>query len=112
MGYRKVEPYIEDIDSFNCGLFDEDTELNNGYGCRSRSKMKSEPGKCYAWDCPLGYCPDLDDLEKLDEPEYKFWKDEVLRHGHSVEQYSHNDGCGESLHGLGCELIVVYREAV
>ena len=55
MGYRKITPYKDSI--FNlaktCGLFNPDTELNNGYGCRSRSKEKQEPGCCYAWDCPL-----------------------------------------------------------
>jgi hypothetical protein len=113
MGYRKLEkPHVEDIDELikTCRLFNGETGLNGGYGCRSRSKMKSEPGKCYVWDCPLGYCPDLDDLKKLDKPEYEFWKDEVLRSGYKVEQHSYSDGCGESLNGLGCELVVVYQE--
>ena len=55
MGYRKVTPYRESIFTLSqyCGLFNPDTDLNNGYGCRSTSKDKQEPGCCYAWDCPL-----------------------------------------------------------
>ncbi|OMG52509.1 hypothetical protein BJN45_14550 [Azonexus hydrophilus] len=35
--------------------------MNNGYGCRSKSKDKEHPGCCYISDCPLGYEMDADD---------------------------------------------------
>lgn len=68
MGYRKIKPILTDIWelSGSCGLFTSDTDLNNGYGCRSRSKDKEEVGKCFAWACPLGYTTSLDDLKKHD----------------------------------------------
>lgn len=45
-----------------CGLFNEDTDLNNGYGCLESNK--DEPNKCYAWDCPLAHTIDKEDCDK------------------------------------------------
>jgi len=84
MGYRNIEPVLVDIWelSGSCGLFTGDTDLNNGYGCKSRSKDKEEAGKCYAWACPLGYTASLDDLKKHDMHLYNEYKNG----GHDPEQ--------------------------
>ena len=68
MGYKNIKPVLTNIGelSASCGLFTGDTPLNNGYGCKSRSKDKEEAGKCFAWACPLGYTTSLDDLKKHD----------------------------------------------
>ena len=70
MGYRKIKPILTNIWELSgaCGLFTSGNNLNNGYGygCRSRSKDKEEVGKCFSWDCPLGYTTSLEDLKKHD----------------------------------------------
>jgi hypothetical protein len=110
MGYRKVKPYLEYFDNLNCGLFNSETDLNNGYGCRSESKYKDEPGKCYQWDCPLCYSADLSDLKKFDKQEYEDWLKYILDKGYTEAQYSNTEESQGSLDDFGCELVVVYRE--
>lgn len=69
MGYKNIKPeliYLDDL-VLKCGLFTSDTDLNNGYGCKSKSKIKDEPGKCYGFDCPLASEASLADLKKHDE---------------------------------------------
>jgi hypothetical protein len=76
--YKKIKPRLETIDEFisYCGLFTSETELNGGYGCKSKSVDKQEPGKCYAWDCPLAYVANLDDFKKHDKILYDEYKDD------------------------------------
>lgn len=112
MGYKKIEPYLEYFENLDCGLFTSKTELNNGYGCLLRSKYKSEPGKCYQWDCPLCSSADLTDLKKFDKSEYENWLEYVKEKGYTEEQYSDTEEWKGSLDDFGCELVVVYREAV
>lgn len=82
MGYRNIKPVLRDIDELTgvCGLFC-DTDVNNGYGCKSRSKEKEESGKCYSWACPLAYTTSLDDLMEHDTDLYN----EYLESGHDPE---------------------------
>ena len=55
MGYRNIEPYEEYFlyVARGCGLFTPETECALGYGCKSISKTKDQPGLCRIWDCPL-----------------------------------------------------------
>ena len=78
MGYRNIKPKIIHINDLlnKCGLFDPETELNGGYGCLSKSKEKSEPGKCYAFDCPIAWEADLEDFKKYDQDLYEQYKDD------------------------------------
>jgi len=84
MGYRNIKPVLTNIWELSgcCGLFTGDTSLNNGYGCKSRSKEKDEVGCCYMWDCPLAYSASLEDLKKHDTYLYK----EYLDSGDDPEQ--------------------------
>ena len=84
MGYRNIKPILTDIWKLSgrCGLFNGDTDLNNCYGCKSRSKNKEEPGKCFTWACPLGYTTSLDDLKEHDIDLYNEYKNG----GHDPEQ--------------------------
>ena len=70
MEYRNIEPQAIYIDTLTaeCGLFTSKTDLNNGYGCRSKSKDKEHPGCCYTFDCPLGY--EMVDEDPLWEASY------------------------------------------
>lgn len=76
MGYRNIEPVLLSIFSLakECGLFFSGEE-NGGYCCNSRSKTKSDPGCCYAFDCPLASEANLEDLKKHDEGLYKEYKE-------------------------------------
>jgi hypothetical protein len=96
MGYKNIKPYVTTIDELcsGCGLFTSNTDLNNGYGCKSKSKYKTEIGKCYNWACPLGNVPDIEDLKKYDKDYYYEYKDKC-----------DDDGVIDSL-----ELILVYKE--
>lgn len=90
MSYKKIDPRLIDLDELvmSCGLFTSDTELNNGYGCKSRSKHKSERGRCFSFDCPLANEADLSDLKKHDETlyeEYREYFKEALSNGASEE---------------------------
>jgi len=79
VGYKALkEPIIIHVNdlAMECGLFTSETELNGGYGCLSKSKQKDEPGKCYAWDCPLGYEADLEDLKNHALDLYDQWKED------------------------------------
>lgn len=46
MAYKKIKPVLIDIDDLanKCGLFVVASELNGGYGCKSKSKEKQEDG--------------------------------------------------------------------
>ena len=74
--YKKITPCLIHIDDLarHCGLFC-DSELNNGYGCNSKSKEKAEPGQCFAWDCPIAYEADKKDFKKFDAVLYAEYKD-------------------------------------
>ena len=61
----------------DCGLFNGNTDLNNGYGCKSKSKDKQEPGACFAFDCPLAWEADLEDMKKYDQHLYDEYKEET-----------------------------------
>ena len=76
MGYKNIQPNLLTIGnlSVTCGLFKADTKLNNGYGCESKSKLKSEVGKCYAFDCPLANLADVDDFKNHDADLYEEYK--------------------------------------
>jgi len=78
MGYRNIKPVMEHMDNLikSCGLFNRDTELNGWYGCKSKSKEKSEIGKCYGFDCPLAYTADLKDMKEHDIDIYNEWKED------------------------------------
>jgi len=60
-----------------CGLSEWKSRINNGYGCKSKNEDKQEPGKCYAWDCPLAYQANLKDLKEMDTHLYNEFKDTV-----------------------------------
>jgi len=99
MGYRKITPVLEDLDNLagHCGLFDGNTNLNNGYGCASRSKTKAHPGCCYSFDCPLAYPADLDDLKEHDEDLYQEYVQDFAERG--LQPYE-----------VGSEWMVQYQE--
>ena len=65
MGYKGVEKRLVSIYDLvqECGLFFSGEE-NGGYGCKSKSQDKGYPGCCYAFDCPLAYEADKEDLKK------------------------------------------------
>ncbi len=81
MGYRKIEPRIVHIDELSneCGLSSDTVHPDNPYGCCSRSKLKEEPLRCFAFDCPLGPEADLEDMKSYDWELWEQWKDS--RHG-------------------------------
>ena len=100
MGYRNIEPVLQHFDKLaqECGLF-SDTELNNGYGCLSKSKDKSEPGCCFQSDCPLAYDASLEDLRKHDT--------------HLYEEYKADPGdVGLESGTIESEWVMQYREVV
>lgn len=41
-----------------CGMFDGQSELNNGYGCKAAQNTEA-PGCCYSFSCPIAW--ELDD---------------------------------------------------
>lgn len=96
MSYKNISPVLRTILDLatDCGLFTRDTELNNGYGCLSASKQKSEPGCCFNFDCPLAYTAGLDDLKQYDSDLYEEYKDEP----------GSDDECGE--------WVIQYRECL
>lgn len=68
-----------------CGYFGETKYRNghlknNGYGCKHRGN-KDEPGKCFAWDCPVAINADYEDLLELDPELAKEYKEEQKEHG-------------------------------
>ena len=73
MSYRKIKPVLTTINNLAnvCGLFTSDTDLNNGYGCKSKSNEKDHPGCCYDFDCPLAIGADLTSLKEHDIDLYK-----------------------------------------
>lgn len=73
MGYRNIKPVLTDISDLSdkCGLFKIGADLNDSYGCKSKSKNKDAVGKCYSWACPLGYPTSLKDLKKYDQHLYE-----------------------------------------
>lgn len=44
-----------------CGMFDGQSELNNGYGCRATQNTQA-PGCCYSFSCPIAV--ELDDEDE------------------------------------------------
>lgn len=98
MGYRNIEPYLEHIDNLaqDCGLFFIGEE-NGGHCCKSKSKLKDEEGRCYAFACPLAVEADLEDMKKYDEDVYREWKE-------------HEDKTGHSPEGSGAGYVIVYKE--
>ena len=106
MGYRKIKPVLIHMNTLcqECGLFTSDTELNNGYGCTSKSKFKSDPGCCYDSDCPLAFTADLEDLKEHDThlyEEYKF----------NLSEYN-KDNFDLDPHDVGSEWVVQFLEVV
>lgn len=97
MGYRKIKPRIVHIDSLmqECRLANGATNKNNGYGCISKSTSKAEPGACFAFDCPLAWVADLEDMEKHDSLLY--------------EEYADKD---YKPHEVGAKWVVQYLECV
>jgi hypothetical protein len=89
MGYKNINPRIIDIDNFinECGLFTSNTDLNNGYGCKSKSKDKCEKGKCYSWDCPLAVEADEQAFKDVDSNLYIDFKKGLLTEGEWLLQY-------------------------
>ena len=55
-----------------CGMFTWDTELNNGYGCRSAFNTET-PGCCYDFSCPIATTIDEEDPEWNDTLEEGMW---------------------------------------
>jgi len=55
MAYRNIKPKKISLVELarSCGLFTPITDEPLGYGCRSKSKYKDQPGLCRPWDCPL-----------------------------------------------------------
>jgi len=45
-----------------CGMFDSESDLNNGYGCRSTHNTET-PGRCYTFSCPIATEIDDEDTE-------------------------------------------------
>jgi hypothetical protein len=89
--YKQIENKLVQIDSFirECGLFTSDTNLNNGYGCKSKSKSKQEPGCCYTYDCPLAHEADKEDLKELDHDLYlSYSEDENIEGSGWMVQHS------------------------
>ena len=80
MGYRNVKRVLISIYelSEDCGLFFSGNE-NNGYGCKSKSKDKAYPGCCYAFDCPLAFEADIEDLKKYDAGMYEEYKNSSVK---------------------------------
>lgn len=104
MGYRNLEkPVLRHIDGLtsDCGLFTSATELNNGYGCMSKSKQKTSPGCCYDFDCPLAWTADLEDMKEYGEDDsvYLEWKEHFKETGHGPEE-------------SGADYVVQFREVV
>jgi len=55
-----------------CGMFDPDSDLNNGYGCRSTHNTES-PGRCYTFSCPIATEIDNEDPEWNDSLSEATW---------------------------------------
>lgn len=60
-----------------CGMFDGQSEINNGYGCRATQNTQS-PGCCYSFSCPIA--AELDDEDEE-------W-DESFSPGYWMKQHS------------------------
>ena len=62
---RKVVSFQEFF--YNCPNFTDDTDINNGYGCKHESayeKAESENiGKCFCFSCPIGIEADAEDCD-------------------------------------------------
>ena len=95
MGYRKIKPVMVHIDTIaeECGLFKDTQE--KPYSCMSRSKTIREHGVCAAYNCPLAWEADLEDMKKYDKHLYEEYKQ---------EEY---DPCE-----MGAGWMVQYREVV
>jgi hypothetical protein len=57
----------------NCPHYNNETDVNNGYGCNHPEQEETDPdengkeqGKCYCWSCPLGVEPDEEDWNNPD----------------------------------------------
>ncbi len=90
MGYKKIEPKLIHLDDLVrvCGLFNGETNKNNGYGCKSRSKRKDNHGECHYYDCPIAVTASLKELKDFDQNLYEqFLPDfkEELRKGKKEE---------------------------
>ncbi len=98
MAYVKMPHQLIHIDSLaqECGLFTSKTNQNGGYGCKSRSKEKQEPGCCYVFDCPLAHPADIEDLREYDNDLYEQYKngdeitDWVIQHSELPKQEARN----------------------
>ena len=106
MGYRRIKPVLTTIYNLcqECGLFTCETDLNNGYGCLSKSKDKEESGKCYIWDCPLAYSADLKDIKEHDEHLYKEYKNNLKEYNKKNFDLNPED--------IGSEWVIQWRETV
>lgn len=68
---RKVVGFDEF--AYACPYFNNDTNVNNGYGCDHPKQEEieldddgKEKGKCYCFSCPLGIMPDEKDWNNPD----------------------------------------------
>lgn len=73
MGYKKIKPKLIHLDDLVrvCGLFNGESNKNNGYGCISRSKRKDNPGECHYFDCPIAVTASLKELKDFDRDLYE-----------------------------------------
>lgn len=113
MGYRHIEPVMTTINNLcqECRLFTFETDLNNGYGCLSKSKDKNEPGKCYAFDCPLAYTASLKDMKDHDTYVYNEWKNNI-KDWHKENNQVYNDNEDHDPDSFGSEWVIQWRETV
>lgn len=89
MTYKKVEKQLLHIDALAsvCEMFVSGSKKNGGYGCKSKSKDKQMPGCCYAFDCPLAYEADIEDLKDFDPILYDQYKNDEYGIHDWVVQY-------------------------
>lgn len=107
MPYKKIESCLIHLDDLidSCGLFDGETDKNNGYGCRSRSKYKQESGCCFGFDCPLAITASLVQLKKYDMDLYKQYLPDFAS---QIKAGEKEDECDVS--DFGGEWMVQYHE--
>ena len=81
---RKVVVF-DDFASY-CPYYNNDTSVNNGYGCDHPDQKETDPddngkqqGKCYNWSCPLGFEPDEEDWNNPDVDFDGAQRDEFIR---------------------------------
>lgn len=60
--WDKLEVMHIDSLILECGMFDAQSTLNNGYGCKAKQNTNA-PGCCYSFSCPIATELDEEDPE-------------------------------------------------